>query len=260
MDLIAHRGFRVGLPENSLPAFRRAHQLGVTAIELDVHRSRDGRVVVMHDARLNRTTTGRGKIRRRKWRAIARLALEDEPGRPHPDVHPPCLEQVLAEIPRPTRLMIELKGKGVVEAVVRLVRDHAAADRVTFSGRRLAVLRQAQELLPACPTCLNITHCRAFPLDAFLETRAPNALPLRLDMVSLRATRVTRRFVAACRRTGVKPLAWDFLRRDDPVAFCQSLARVGVQGVLLDDPATLLAVRALETENASQPPPRSPSE
>src|SRR5215208_4261700 len=59
----AHRGGARLWPENTLVAFRGAIELGITHLETDVHRTRDGEIVVFHDARLERTTNGRGLIR-----------------------------------------------------------------------------------------------------------------------------------------------------------------------------------------------------
>ena len=60
--VIAHRGASGTRPENTLVAFRRAAELGADMIELDVQRTRDGAVVVIHDWTLDRTTTGRGPV------------------------------------------------------------------------------------------------------------------------------------------------------------------------------------------------------
>jgi glycerophosphoryl diester phosphodiesterase len=59
---IAHRGFSGAAPENTMTAFKKAIDLGVDMIELDVHLSKDGQVVVIHDDTLNRTTNGKGKV------------------------------------------------------------------------------------------------------------------------------------------------------------------------------------------------------
>src|SRR4030042_4999738 len=61
--IMGHRGASFYEPENTLRSFRRALQMGVAAVELDVHRTRDGRLAVIHDATLERTTNGRGRVR-----------------------------------------------------------------------------------------------------------------------------------------------------------------------------------------------------
>lgn len=59
--IFAHRGARYVAPENTLPAFTRALEMGVAGIELDVHRSADGHLVVIHDFTVDKTTNGQGR-------------------------------------------------------------------------------------------------------------------------------------------------------------------------------------------------------
>ncbi len=61
-QIFAHRGAKAVAPENTLPAFERALAMGVDGIELDVHCSKDGQLVVIHDESLERTTSGTGKV------------------------------------------------------------------------------------------------------------------------------------------------------------------------------------------------------
>jgi glycerophosphoryl diester phosphodiesterase len=60
--MVAHRGLSGGAPENTMAAFKKAMDLAVDMIELDVHLSSDGQIVVIHDDSLNRTTNGKGKV------------------------------------------------------------------------------------------------------------------------------------------------------------------------------------------------------
>ena len=71
--LFAHRGASGETPENTLVAFRRAVELGIVYAELDVHASRDGVVVVSHDATLERTTDSHGHIQDILWRNCGKL-------------------------------------------------------------------------------------------------------------------------------------------------------------------------------------------
>ena len=62
MKVMAHRGYSGAYPENTMLSFREAVKVGCDAIEMDVHETRDGRLVVIHDERLDRTTDGSGRI------------------------------------------------------------------------------------------------------------------------------------------------------------------------------------------------------
>ena len=91
----AHRGGAELWPENSLLAFRNALALGVDYLELDVHLSRDGEVVVIHDPTLDRTTTGRGPVREHTLAELQGLRLRDRDGTVTEEPVP-TLEQVVA--------------------------------------------------------------------------------------------------------------------------------------------------------------------
>ena len=78
--LAAHRGGALLWPENSLRAFRGALDLGADYLEFDVHLSRDGEVIVIHDPTLDRTTTGTGPVRERTLAELRRLRLKDRGG------------------------------------------------------------------------------------------------------------------------------------------------------------------------------------
>ena len=73
MEVIAHRGASGTCPENTIPAFRRAAEVGAHMVELDVQLTRDRQPVVIHDWTLDRTTSGRGSVRRRTLAQIATL-------------------------------------------------------------------------------------------------------------------------------------------------------------------------------------------
>lgn len=62
-EIVAHRGSRINRPENTLTAFAEAIRVGADGIELDVHLSKDGEVVVIHDETVDRTTNGSGRVR-----------------------------------------------------------------------------------------------------------------------------------------------------------------------------------------------------
>jgi len=135
----AHRGASAKAPENTLAAFRLAHELGADGVELDVQLTTDGQVVVIHDETLDRTTTGRGPVGTRTLREIKTLdASNDLRGYQGETV--PTLEEVLALVgPTGMSINIELKNSvepypGLEAAVLRIVNAAGIADRVIYSS------------------------------------------------------------------------------------------------------------------------------
>jgi glycerophosphoryl diester phosphodiesterase len=111
MWLIAHRGFSGRHPENTLRAFRAAEELGVDMVECDVHVSRDGQLVVIHDATLDRTTSGHGPVRERTLAEIQALdAGEGE--------RVPTLDELLAAVSLP--VVVEVKTPAALPGLLAL--------------------------------------------------------------------------------------------------------------------------------------------
>lgn len=108
----AHRGASVEYPENTLAAFRRAVDLGVDGIELDVHLSADGHLVVMHDETVDRTTNGSGAIEEMTLAEIK--ALDAGNGE-----SVPTLGEVLDLVGRALHVDIEVKANAAGEAVLK---------------------------------------------------------------------------------------------------------------------------------------------
>jgi glycerophosphoryl diester phosphodiesterase len=134
--LIAHRGARNLWAENSLEGFRRTAGLPVDAVELDLHLSRDGEVVVIHDPLLDRTTNGAGPVAAHSLEALRQLRLTDTL-----DQTIPTLSEVL-DIFAPTRLHLELEMKtdacgcpypGLIAKTARLVEERGLTDSVRLT-------------------------------------------------------------------------------------------------------------------------------
>lgn len=138
--VFAHRGGSALAPENTIAAFDNGLALGADGLELDVHLSRDGVVVVHHDRLLDRTTALRGPIAERTADELR-----------HAEV--PALAEVIARY-RDARIIIEMKVNhpALAAATVDVVRRAGAADRVCLGSFGLRVLRAARAIEPAIAT------------------------------------------------------------------------------------------------------------
>lgn len=143
--LIAHRGGAALAPENTITAFGRALRWwGADLLEIDVHATRDGEAVVIHDATVDRTTDGSGAV---ADLPLARLLQLDAGHRFTPDggrtypfrgrgISIPTLSEVLQRFPD-ARINVEIKDARAQEPVWRAVTDHAAAHRVLIAAEEL---------------------------------------------------------------------------------------------------------------------------
>lgn len=118
-ERIGHRGAKRELPENTLPAFQRAFERGADAIELDVHATADGVVVVHHDPTAH-TAAGRLiRLSEVDWGVVKTVELAEGVGIPR-------LSDVLAAAPADATIYVEIKGLGIEEQVARTVCESRA--------------------------------------------------------------------------------------------------------------------------------------
>ncbi len=148
--VVAHRGFSGRYPENTMAAFRAAVALGVDAIEIDVHLSRDGHVVIMHDAKLDRTTDGNGALADHTLEEIKRVDAGSWKGAQFAGERVPTLSEMLAEISLPVMCEIKDPGEDIVRETARVVKAAGAEDCVIIACFDDATLRWAEHYLPAC--------------------------------------------------------------------------------------------------------------
>lgn len=148
--IVAHRGAMSERPENTMAAFERAVELGADVIELDVRRSADGRLFLMHDATLDRTTNGSGPAAEHtfeEWGALDAGSWFDPN---HAGERIPSLREALEWGKGRTVLLLDLKdtGREYNEAVAAEVTAHGDPAAVVIGVRSPAQARHFRELLP----------------------------------------------------------------------------------------------------------------
>lgn len=217
--VIGHRGAAGLAPENTLASFSRAVRHGVDAVELDVHLSADGRLVVIHDERLDRTTNGNGQVAARTLAALRRLdAGAGE--------RIPTLDEVLEAVPTRIAVNIELKGPGTAAPVARAVAGWTRP--LLVSAFDHAELARFHGLCPATPCAPLLAKWRRGVLDT---ARTLDAWSLNLaDRIADPAT------VNAVRESGCLCLVYTVNDAERAAA----LRAIGVAGVFSDFPDRLL--------------------
>ena len=144
----AHRGAPPpGLPENSLAAFEHALNLAPALVETDVRPTADGRLVLMHDETLDRTTTGTGRLDATPFAALRALRLRAATGAVTP-FRVPTLAEALAWADGRAVLMLDIKRDVPVEALVAAVREARAENRVVVITYTLEAHRALARLAP----------------------------------------------------------------------------------------------------------------
>lgn len=226
-ELIAHRGASRERPENSLPAFARAVELGADAVELDVHLTVDGHLVVHHDPEVS--AAGRGVALQTLTLADLRpLRVRGEPV--------PTLDEVLGVVGTRLRIYCELKGPGTARAAIGLLAPLGARAAVHSFDHRL--IAQARTLDPVVPRGVLESSYHVDPAESL---RAVGARDLWQH-----ASLVDQALVGAVHAAGGRVIVWTVNDADRAVA----LARLGVDGICTDDVAGIR--RALSRDGAAE--------
>lgn len=172
--LFAHRGLSSEAPENTMAAFRLARQYGIPGIELDVHMSADGAVVVMHDETTDRVAPGSSlAIGQSSVTALRKLDIGSWKGHQWKGERIPVLAELFEEFRGGFYYDIEIKGKGTGDlgleaAIASLLADFRLdAESVCVSSFNPISLRRFKVLSPAIPTA--IIYCDSEELPPYLR-------------------------------------------------------------------------------------------
>ncbi len=221
----AHRGGASEAPENTLPAFQRAVDLGYRYLETDVHVTADGVVVAFHDDDLSRTCGRPGLIHELPWRDVATARVNGmEPI--------PRLVDLLRAFPD-RRINIDCKSDPAVEPLGDVIAEQRVLDRICvagFSDRRLIRLRRRfgpDLCTSAGPIELGVLKLLGVVPPGVLAAQ----VPIKLKGFPV----LTAGFVRGSHRHGVEVHAWTV---DDPTEM-ERLLDIGVDGIMTDHPAVL---------------------
>lgn len=239
--VIGHRGAMALAPENTLASFELALAQGADGVECDVHLTRDGQVVVMHDFSLERTTNGKGAIAEKTLSDLAELDAGSWFGSEFVGERVPTLDQFLAVLQReaarrehPPIAVIELKAgsgryPGIEKAVVEAVRRAQwSAHTVLISFDHVAI-QETKRLAPEISAGI-LYH--AAPIDAPAMARAALADVLGPSRELLNAEAVER-----AQASGLQVFVWTALTP----AHARQLAAMGVEAFGANHPQEALA-------------------
>ena len=210
------------MPENSIPAFNRAIELGAKAIELDVHGTADGIVVVHHDPVLDAGDVPRGRI------AIADASSQQV--KAHllaPGIRVPTLAETLEEIGTRAVVFVEIKARDIEPLVVRCIRESAAECSIHSFDHR--IVRTVKDIFPAI-RCGVLQVARHIDPVASLRATGAEDLWQHVDYID-------EDLVARAHAMGARVIAWT---ANDSSQW-SSLRRLGVDGICTDNIGDLAA-------------------
>ncbi|MCX7718405.1 MAG: glycerophosphodiester phosphodiesterase [Candidatus Sumerlaeaceae bacterium] len=240
--VVAHRGFSHVAPENTMIAMRQAWQAGADAVELDVHLSADGRVVVIHDEDTSRTAGVALKVAETSASRLRELDVGSWKGPQFARERIPFLEEVLVALPEGSRAFIEIKsGPQTIAPIRQIIERSGKATQVTLIGFNLEVMSQAKRAMPNQPVFwLRSTvfdEATSKPL-AHAHEWVRQAKERGLDGLDVHFRGLDQSFAQAVRAAGMELHAWTV---NNP-AEADRLATMGVDSITTDRPDLVLEV------------------
>ncbi len=226
--VISHRGEHLHHPENTIPAFQAAVDAGADFFELDVRTTADGKLVLMHDATVDRTTGGKGEVAKMTFEDLRKLNVGVHLGPGFSGTRIPTFEEALAFAHGKIGVYIDSKRISAADAVAA-VRRHDMEDRVVVYGNP-AFLKQLAELAPAMKVMPEAGNPAA--LRSLVET-------LHLRVAAFDADDFNDQTIQVARAAKVDIYVDRLGAADNPAGWRDAVDR-GAAGIQTDHPAELV--------------------
>jgi glycerophosphoryl diester phosphodiesterase len=216
---IGHRGAKAYEPENTIRSFKKALEIGVNAVELDLRTTKDGQLVVIHDADVKRTTDGKGLVNELTLKEIKGFSAEK-------GEKIPTLKEALDFLDKKVKIIIEVKEAGVEKEVLAAVRENQLQKDVVIVSFLEEVLRKVKELDMEVETGLIYVRHKN-PIKAALELKASYLLPLYRFAHTAN--------VQKAHENGFKVIVWTINKQEEVAEYVKK----GVDGIASDKPDIL---------------------
>lgn len=250
IHVVAHRGGMGLRPENTLAAFTHAVALGADVLEMDVQPTADGAIVCIHDATVDRTTDGRGRVDSFTLEELRKLDAghhwSGDGGKSFPfrgkGIRVPTLEEVFARFPQ-TRMIVEMKhgGAALARPLCERIRRSRVTEKVLVASMNVDAVTSFRAACPEVLTAMSATEARIFhgALFAGLESfYSPPVMALLIPDRLRGQMLATPALVEAARRRNLRVQVWTVNDEER----MRELARIGVAGIMTDRPDQLLEV------------------
>jgi glycerophosphoryl diester phosphodiesterase len=194
LHIVGHRGAAAYEPENTLRSFKRALDMGVTALELDVQLTKDGRLAVIHDETVDRTTDGQGRVRDFTLAELRKLdaGLGERI---------PALEEVVDLVNGRAGLLVEVKQPDAALPALRFFREHRLFDQAYLISFWHPAIKAVKAEEPRLRTGALLVGCPADPAGV--------ARAARVETLVLQYAYVNAELVAAAHAKDIQVFVWN---------------------------------------------------
>ncbi len=233
VNVMAHRGASSLAPENSMEAFRKAIELSSDYIELDIRRCKTGEIIVMHDMKVDRTTNGKGYVKKMTLSEIRKLVLKN-------NERVPTLEEVMDLVKGKCRLNIEIKAyrtdMEMADKIMDLAKEKKMEKEIMISSYNHRLLKYIKTKAPDIEIAAlfidaknpSLLFRRFYYIGPFLR----RVKSIHAENINLPHQFVTRKLVKAAMNQGVRVNVWT-VNSDRTIERMKSL---GVDGMITNFP------------------------
>ena len=225
VEVTAHRGYSAAYPENTIPAFKGAIQVGADWAELDVQQTADGEVIVMHDSNLKRTTGLDKEVWQVTWDEIKDLDNGSWFDKKYQTVRIPTLEEVLKVCRGKIHVNIEIKPSGhdkdLEEQVAKLLKKYHMRDTCVVSSLKYDSLRKIKEADDSIETA----YITSVSYGNFTDLEYA-------DGYSVESTLLSKSFVNTAQKAGKQIYVWTVNSEER----LEKVVGMGIDNVITDDP------------------------
>lgn len=249
--VIAHQGGEKLRPDNTMLAFQHAVDIGVDVLEMDVHSTSDGEIVVMHDETVDRTTNGTGMIKKMTFAELQELDAAYNWPHHDPDgerpyrgqgVQVPALRELFTAFPQmPMNIEIKQAEPSIVQPFCDLLREYNMTDKVLVASFDTTTMEAFRQTCPEVATSGTESEIRPFFIlnTLFLGNLYSSAAEaFQVPEYSGDLHVLTQRFIDGANGQGVEVHAWTIDERED----MERLIALGIDGIITNRPDLLLEV------------------
>lgn len=235
--IIAHRGFSSIAPENTLIAFKKAIESNADYFELDVHKTKNDSIVVIHDSSVDRTSSNnvKGKIAEMNYSDLASLKVgyPKKFGDKYKNEKIPTLREALELAKGKIKVCIEIKAYGAEKEILKIINDLGVKDDVIIFSFYYPVLAKIRQLDKNIPTLFLINKADKLTID-YAKVIKSNAIGVGYG------TTVTKEYLNFAHKNGIEVWKWTVNKEDE----MQQLIDLGLDGLITNFPDKALEKRS----------------
>jgi glycerophosphoryl diester phosphodiesterase len=239
--VLGHRGAKAYAPMNTIPAFELAADQGADGVELDVHLTKDGHPVIVHDFTVDSTTDGSGLVREMTLAEVKALDAGSWFGPEFAGLRVPTLGEVFEAVGQRLFINVEIKSEtvetdGVEQVVADVIVAHGMRDRVIVSSFNPYALQRFRAIMPDVP--IGFLYQTGYqPVGDVDMLALMNSLNVGYEALHPHQLMIDADYMAAARQSGHFVNTWTV---NDP-ARAVELRDLGVNAIITDNPDTVIA-------------------